>query len=195
MRRRSAAFMGGPNPTLQKKSETRTSLTPFALQLLGDNANNDNSISNNNNNYEGKSSINDNNNNINNNAAKKQRTFILSAGAHGEQGYRRTMEDEHVMELYLNTTGLNKQPCKFFGVWLHEDDPSSLVLNNDGLAYSLNFWDDRDGESGDYRWTDPNTPDRIRDTIRWWTKDDGEILCFQPPDEETLCFPVELSSN
>ena len=50
MRRRSAAFMGGPNPTLQKKSETRTSLTPFALQLLGDNANNDNSISNNNNN-------------------------------------------------------------------------------------------------------------------------------------------------
>ena len=117
MRRRSAAFMGGPNPTLQKKSETRTSLTPFALQLLGDNANNDNSISNNNNNYEGKSSNNDNNNNNNNNAAKKQRTFILSAGAHGEQGYRRTMEDEHVMELYLNTTGLNKQPCKFFGVF------------------------------------------------------------------------------
>ena len=94
-----------------------------------------------------------------------------------------------------STEKLDGSAGKFLGVWLHEDDPSSLVLNNDGLAYFLNFWDDRDGESGDYHWTDPNTPDRIRDTIRWWTKDDGEILCFQPPDEETLCFPVELSSN
>jgi protein phosphatase PTC2/3 len=102
--------MGGPNPTLQKKSQTRTSLTPFALQLLGPNAAN-NSNSNNNMTNEvsanGASKGND----------KEERMFTLSAGAHGEQGYRKTMEDEHVADLFLNVTGLNNQPCKFFGVF------------------------------------------------------------------------------
>ena len=116
MRRRSTAFLGGPNPTLQKKSSSKSSLTPYALNLLGPNAS---ESANSEDADKNSSKVSSNPNSIDNKSGGEEvkPILILSAGAHGEQGYRRTMEDEHVMELCLNTTGLGGQSCKFFGVF------------------------------------------------------------------------------
>ena len=77
----------------------------------------------------------------------------------------------------------------FLGVWLSEYDPSFVVFNNDGVAVFIAFWDDRDGESGDYYWGDSS------DSARWWIEDDGETLCVQGLEPKPDCIPIEVSSN
>ena len=40
------------------------------------------------------------------------------------------------------------------GIWLQSNEPAFLVLNQDGTFFSVEFWNDIDGESGIYDWED-----------------------------------------
>eukprot|EP00505_MAST-04D_sp_SCG-Rhode-Island_P001308 Stramenopile-MAST_4_protein_1308 len=82
----------------------RTSLTPFAQLLLGSNADAPTSSS-------GADAV-----EMLHGVACMPSYLSLAVGAHGECGYRRTMEDEHVSSLTLRCQQ-SLPPSKFFGVF------------------------------------------------------------------------------
>ncbi len=108
MRRRSQVIFERSAPVASTtESGRRTSLTPFAQALLGDNVD------------EGVPASADASENCSSDiapASSKPSYLNFSFGAHGERGYRRTMEDEHIGAISLGVhAGL--PPSKFFGVF------------------------------------------------------------------------------
>lgn len=108
MRRRSQVIFEKSVPVVSKtESGHRTSLTPFAQSLLGSNLDQKVPSSDSEPSSGSAERV---------AATTNSPSFTLTFGAHGERGYRRTMEDEHVGEAALRVRS-DLPPCAFFGVF------------------------------------------------------------------------------
>ena len=75
---------------------------------------------------------------------------------------------------------------EFLGVWLKQDEPHFMVFNNDGNFVYVDFWDDRDGDSGEYRWGSSDEP------AKWAHVGEETLELFQYRSPEPDYFRVQL---